>query len=155
MGKSSKTTTSAELKQLHDWCDTVVRFISTNAGPQFSAMAASLESAISDEYAKGSLRGLKQISGDLREWAKGFSPKHQRELDELLHASVGRGLKEGQRLFEKQVNAILKRGRTRNEDEARLLLERADEIYANESKRDELEKINRLLVAYEGGSVSK
>jgi len=149
MRRGKQTATEADLKQLQDWCATVVGFIKANAGPQFKPIAVILELAISEEYEKASLRGLKQINDDLRAWAKGFSPKQQRELDELLHASVGRGLMEGQRLFERQVNAILKRGRIKSEDEARLLLERADEIYTDDEKKIEMKKINRLLAGYE------
>lgn len=153
MAKDSQKLPSDEINLLYTWCMTIIIYISSIAEPQCPALTDFFEAVIREQYEKRSLRGLKQISGDLREWANGLNMKKQRELDELLHAKVGRGLKEGQRLFEKHVNAILKRGKIRNSDEAELLLQRADEIYSDKEKENELKKINVILAKYEGSAL--
>jgi hypothetical protein len=46
------------------------------------------------------------------------------------------------------VQRVLEKGEIETEDDYRTLLGRADSIYADESKRDELERINAVLAKY-------
>lgn len=150
MAKKNGSGSADELKLLHDWYMIFVRYLGTLAGSSEKSPLSFLELTILENYKQGNLKNFKSIKSELLQWAKGFTPKQQRELDELLRSETGRGLKEEQRLFEQHVNAIIKRGRIKNADEARLLEERVEEIYTDEQKKGELEKINRLLTAYAG-----
>jgi hypothetical protein len=69
-------------------------------------------------------------------------------LDDQLRSEFGKGLRE-EHDSEGRVREILKKGTIATEDEYRLLSERADEIHQDASKRDELARINQLLVDHD------
>jgi len=50
---------------------------------------------------------------------------------------------------------ITQRGHLKSDDEFRLLLNRVDEIYADDGKKDEVEVLNKLMSDYENSKMSK
>ena len=108
-----------------------------------------MEEAIERAFERRDLRGLRMVARDLAEWASDLSPEQQEQLDEQLRAQLGRGLRDVRQDTQKEIARILRRGQIDTADECRLLIARADEIYADKSKAGELEQINRLLVAFE------
>lgn len=95
------------------------------------------------------------VSRDVAEWATDLSPQHQQQLDELLASKFGRGLTDERKDVQKEIARVLRRGQIDTADECRLLMARADEIYADDAKRSELEKINRLLAAFQQDSMGE
>lgn len=49
----------------------------------------------------------------------------------------------------KSLAKVIKKGKISTEDEYRLVEWRIDEISANENSRDEVEKLNNLLISYQ------
>jgi hypothetical protein len=143
-------TTSGErqqqLEHLKAWCLAIVRFLrELDTSP---SLYSQLEEAIEAAFERGDLRGLKMVSRDLEEWAMGLPSASQRQLNNMLHARFGIELAVIARQRAREVARILKRGAIADEDEYRLLSTRADQIYADASKRDELDSIDRLMAAF-------
>ena len=135
-----------EVEQLRNWCLTIVRFIGERGA---SDLFRELENAINKGAERGSLRGLKIVAGDLREMAGGLNAQDQEKLDAIMLERFGRGLREENRMFQREVARILKRGAIKDPDEYRLLVARADEIHADDSKRGEFDRINELFAAFD------
>lgn len=142
-----------EMVQLYDWAVTIVRFIArVSKLPRelewlYDRKLKSIDQALEDR----SLRALRDVAKDAAEGAADLSPRHQRQLEELLISKFGTGLRDARKDTLKQIERILQRGRIENEDEFEVLTARVDEIYADESKRTELDTINKLLMAFENG----
>jgi len=107
-----------------------------------------MEEVIHQAFERRDLRGLRMVARDVAEWATDLSPEQQQQLDALLVSRFGRGLKDQRKDVEREIARILRRGQIETEGEYRLLMARVDEIYADESKAEELEQINRLLLAF-------
>ncbi|MCL4684864.1 hypothetical protein KJ059_08940 [Myxococcota bacterium] len=135
------------MKELRDWCIAILQFMA-QVDPS-SGVFAHAEQATEAAFQRGDLRGLKMVARDVREWATALSPADQQRLDEVLREQFGRGLTEEAEGLRAEVGRILRRGQIDTQDEYRLLLSRADEIYADPSKQDELKSINELLAGYE------
>jgi len=139
---------NTELAFLRDWCITVARSM---GGAGFPGALEMEERLIEKAYEAGNLKGLKLVARDKVEMMRLAPPEERERLNALLRSKFGREHGKIGRNDAKEIARILKRNRIMNEDEGRLLLVRANEIHTDESKRDELEAINRLLSVYEGG----
>ena len=141
-----------ELKILRDWCIAVLRFIHDKASEQGAGITPRLqevaENGIESAFKRQDIRGLKTASRDLLEWVNGFPDQIRKDLDKILRAEVGIGLKTSQQDRNREIAKIIKRGSVKSEDEYRLLESRIDEIYADESKKAELARINKVLLAF-------
>lgn len=148
MSSARRSSHTEEPAQLRDWCTAIVRFMASVSAP--APLFREME-AIERAFERRDLRGLRMVARDLAEWASDLSPEHQEQLDGQLLAQLGRGLRGARQDAQNEVSRILRRGQIDTADECRLLMSRADEIYADDSKRAELERINALLAAYESG----
>jgi hypothetical protein len=131
---------------LREWCLAIYEFASSVVWP--SARFDLEIDAIERAFQAADSRGLEAVARDLEEWARGFKAEHRERLDAFLRSRFGRGLKEATLGTERQINRILKRGVIENQDEYRLLSQRAAEIGTEASKRNELARIDRLLSAF-------
>jgi hypothetical protein len=144
MSKTSDSR-SVELTGIRDWCIAIIHFM-RDLSP--SDLFDQTEEVINATYQRGDLRGLKTVSKDVNEWVGGLSRKDRQKLNQLLQSRFGKTLREDA-LSRNEVSGILRRGRISDEHEYQLLVSRSDEIYADDSKKDELERINSLLVEYQ------
>ena len=138
---------SEELSQLAEWCRTILGVIK-GVSPK-PEVYSHFDDAIARSVGKSDLRGLRAMSKDFTQWAESLQPALQVELDKQLRARCGRGLREERGDSQKEIARILRRGQIDNEDEYRLLMAHADEIYADESRAEELERVNSLLATFE------
>ena len=88
------------------------------------------------------------IASDVREWPDDLPPDEWERLDRELRERFGWGLSEEVKKFLQEVERILRRGRIESDDEYGLLQSRIDEIYADDSKREELDRIGELQFDY-------
>lgn len=135
-----------EMSQLRDWSVAIARFIGSI--PEAASLSRQMEEVIHQAFERRDLRGLRMVARDVAEWATDLSPEQQQQLDALLVSRFGRGLKDQRKDVEREIARILRRGQIETEGEYRLLMARVDEIYADESKAEELEQINRLVLAF-------
>lgn len=76
----AKTTGSRgeELEYLRDWCVAIIRFMA-ELSP--SDLFDQTEDAINAAFERGDLRGLKMVSKDVGEWARGLASSDQKRLE--------------------------------------------------------------------------
>jgi hypothetical protein len=104
------------------------------------------EKSISEGFDKGNIIGLKNAYNDCVSDAKFLLNDEQlAKLDMELRNRFGVGLKAAEKKRQKMIGNILKRGVVETEDEYRMLLDRADEIHADQKKNEDLKAINLLL----------
>lgn len=89
------------------------------------------------------------VSRDFTEWANGLRPHEREELDKVLIAKCGVGLRDRNKETQREIARILRRGHIKDEDEYWVLVAYLDQMYTDESKRAEVEKINSVMAAFE------
>jgi biotin-(acetyl-CoA carboxylase) ligase len=139
----------AQLIALAEWCRTVVRFLGAHSAPEKQAMYAQFEDGITQGLEGGSTKPIKVLARFLAEWAQMLPPDLNEQLDELLRSKGQTSLGSGAASRAKQVQRILERGVIESDDQYRLLLSRVEETFQDESKQDEVERINALLAKHD------
>ena len=106
---------------------------------------------VEQTYSKADLRGMRLIARDLNALDRDEWTSAQREeLNRLLKDRFGKNLADVRSRDLTRIDRIRKRG-IRTENEFRLVHERAEEIWDDDTKRNELEALNRLLADYQRG----
>lgn len=132
-----------ELNCLREWCATILKFL-----PQEEAAIMEI---VEQTYSKADLRGMRLIARDLNALDRDEWTSAQREeLNRLLKDRFGKNLADVRSRDLTRIDRIRKRG-IRTENEFRLVHERAEEIWDDDTKRNELEALNRLLADYQRG----
>jgi hypothetical protein len=92
---------------------------------------------------------FKVIPDDLVSDYNDFNPELQQYLDYHLTQKFGFGLCDLKNKNFKLIKKIRDKSIIKNEDEYRLVMTRIDEIFMDEHKKEELDDLNNLLVAFE------
>ncbi len=146
---------------IKDWCTAVIDFIYSKYNEQAS-FGEMFKDAFSEEtkqrYLKELnpsiyLKGLRMAFNDTNEMAMGAPQSIQEELNKLLRKKFGKDLMTYSKKIQKKIAQIKEAGKISNEDEYRLIMSYIDSIYNDESKREELELLNNLLLSWEKGAV--
>ena len=134
-----------ELEFLGAWATCAGEYLDAlNSGGRVPVFSGPVE----DCLRAADLRSLRAYKNDLYHVATAL-PKHEyAELDRLLKERFGMGLRGKLTSEEIAFNNVLQRGKIIDEDEYRMLEERAEEIWDDPTKADELERVNKLLSAY-------
>ncbi len=136
-----------DFEYIKGWCLFVVQYL-TEKSP--NVLMGEFKNNIKGlTNSKKSLRQLKTLKKDLTEWARGLSEDDIHELNNLLSENFEENLEDVNFKSLTEVKHIVKRGKINNEDEFRLLMARVEEIYADDTKKAELENINKLLADYD------
>lgn len=96
-------------------------------------------------YNKPSLTTLKRISKELNVWFKEMPKDSQSELEQILKEELNEEIKDD---TSEKISKIIKRGQINNLQEYEILLNRVEEIYADDNKKTEVIKLNELLADY-------
>lgn len=154
---SEKQETEANF--IKDWCITVIDFIYTkfNADKSFTEMH---KEVFGEETKRRYLRelnpsmylkGLRMAFNDTNEMAMDGPPAMQEELNKILRDKFGKDLMTYSKKIQKKITKIKEAGKISNEDEYRLVMSYIDAIYSDESKREELDLLNHLLLSWDEG----
>ena len=142
-----------KLDHMKEWCLTIQEFIIGKTGETASVAEKEVNSMardiLIDTYRKKSLRGMRCIFNDSNEWARGGTRAEIDELNQLLREKFGEDLTNQSDRDRKRIRQILKRGRIHTENECRLVESHIDEIYADPANDEELQALNKLLLAFE------
>lgn len=82
-----------DMEFMRDWCREVlsyVRSLARNRGEATTPFDEWID-VVEEQYANGSVRGLRSLLGDISELAGGLSHEDQRPLAELLETKFGSG----------------------------------------------------------------
>lgn len=142
-----------ELSFLKDWSITILDFFISKYGNDPLSQTFQFLQKFYETVLKGfdsnNLRGSRLLYQDLNDWAKDLPPKELEELNQILLEKFGFNLKKYDSKNSAKIKRIIKRGTINNDDEYRLLLDRVDEIYADENTKDEVDILNGLLADYD------
>ena len=97
----------------------------------------------------GEIRGMRMAFNDTLDMAKDLSYAQKEELNAILREKFGTDLNEQNNKNYKKIKRVIQRGQIKTDEEYYLLKERIDEIYDDESKREEVEELETLLLNYE------
>lgn len=97
----------------------------------------------------GEIRGMRMAFNDTLDMAKDLSYAQKEELNAILREKLGTDLNEQNNKNYKKIKRVIQRGKIKTDEEYYLLKERIDEIYDDESKREEVEELGTLLLNYE------
>ena len=144
-----------ELSFMRDWNWAIVDFIVKNENEEaFKEIFKELHQIISITFEKKDLRGMRMMYNDNNEMVRGLSQDKQSELNQILKEKFGFSLERAHDLNLAQINQILQRGYLKNDVEFRLLLSHTDEIYADSSKKKEVEILENLMADYESSKAA-
>lgn len=123
-------------------CDELIKFIKEKGGGE---MMNDFSNVVELTHINNDKKGMVRILKDLSEWAETLTPDGKKSINAILIAV--------EKENSTNVLKILEIGKVSNEEEYKILLDRADKLSNSEKEDDitEIEKINRLLNKYENG----
>lgn len=104
---------------------------------------------ITEAFDNKNLRGLRMAYSDNNDMARDLLPSDLNELNQILREKFGYDLDKVNDMNLAKIKLIIKRGHIKTDDEFRLLLNRVEEIYADDNMKDEVEVLNKLMGDYE------
>lgn len=152
MKKELDQKTLEELSFMRDWNWAIMDFLVKNENEEFFKEFYPI---ISEVFDKKDLRGMRMIYNDNNEMARGLSFHKLNELNRILREKFGFDLNKAHDKVIAKINRIVQRGYLKNDDEFRLLYSRVDEIYADDSKKEEVEILENLMADYEESKAAK
>jgi cold shock CspA family protein len=147
MAKKLNSSQIKELIHIKEWCFTIMDFMISHY--EGKDVFVQFSEVIKEGFNKQDLRGMRHVYKDTNEWAKGLPFAHIEELNQILNDKFGEDLKKQTDGDTIKINRIIKKGKINSEDEYRLVLNRVDEIYADDSNKEEVLKLNELLATFQ------
>lgn len=93
-------------------------------------------------------RQVRSMVRELRDHINALSPRQREQLDAFIAQRFGRS-PDVDADARNRIQQILERGKIKTQEEARAVIARIDEIYADDACAEETEKLNALLGDYE------
>ena len=141
-----------ELLFLKEWnCTVIDYFIKKEADPLFKQF----HQVIIESFNKNNIKGLKTAYTDNNDMARDLPPSDLNELNQILREKFGYDLTKANDQNLAKIKRIVQKGHLKTDDEFRLLLNRVDDIYADDNMKDEVEILNKLMHDYEDNKRSK
>ncbi|GHT77322.1 hypothetical protein AGMMS50262_18010 [Bacteroidia bacterium] len=137
-----------ELNHINDWCLTILNFMIKKYGEHTSLTM--FKDVINDGYNTKNLRGMRSVYRDTNEWGKGLNTlADTEELNQVLYAKFSEDLNTCSGRDAQKIKRIVRRGKISTENEFRLVLGRVDEIYTDDTKKEEIKILNKMLGEFE------
>lgn len=149
--RTKKSRKRMELKKLRDKCLLFNQFMIEKGGMPSALAEAYKESnrLIEKAYADGDPKPLKAMNKDIDNQVLKHMPLQMSiELKKTFKEKLGINFDAVDRVYEKAIEKVLKKGKIVNAEEYELLLNRVEEIYADANREDEVKSLNELLAAY-------
>ena len=139
------------MEHIKDWCISILDFVSIK-NPAFRDFSEITKENLIRHYRDNNqktYKGFQQGYRDINEMANSLSSLDLKELNILLQKRFGKDLLSANKKDVKsKIEKILRKGKISNASEYELLLARVEEIYSDEGKKDEVERLNALLTDY-------
>lgn len=134
-----------ELTFLKEWNETIVRFFVLKSKDNSLEI---FHQIINETFNKSDLKGMRMIYKDLNEGANDLPLIEFNELNQQLSQKFGTDLTECNNKNLTIIKQIVKKGNINNDEEYRLILNRVEEIYADDNQKEKTEILNMLLTNY-------
>ena len=135
-----------KLERLKDWTLVIVQYMDELSEPG-SFIFKRVEETVHATYEMQDLRGMKVILNDLRQWVKGLPKAHIDIINKRLKAKFGQDLDSD--ATARKIKKIVESGVIKNLSAYKLLFEYFDEIYVDDSRKEETQKVNSMLEEYQ------
>lgn len=144
----SKNLKQKDLEFQKDWILFILQYLNeiySSLGPPYFK---EMEKATIEAYKSQDLRGLKLAAKDIVKWSRLMDEKLVSQLNDKLIEKFGVDLNSFNNMMS-QIKSIIKRGVINSLDEYKLIFDYFEEIYTDEDKDEETDKISRLLEDYQ------
>lgn len=138
-----------EFEKIKHWYITILDYVALKI-PELKSFAESTKENILSKYNNYShdiYRGLVQSRKDINDLTESLNNLEYIELNNILRERFGENLDDYK--AELVIKKVIQRGRIKSDEEFKLLEERMSDLSQIESSLVEIEKINKLLLAYE------
>ncbi len=136
-----------ERQKIKDRFEIIFDFINSKYGQ--NTLYNNLKETFKNAFENNKDSVLKEINKELDVWLiEMFRPSEKVELSRLLKEKLNGETDQGDLKRIAKINKIIKRGKINTLSEYALLKQRVEEIYADESKSNEVELINNLLAEF-------
>jgi hypothetical protein len=142
---------NTELKILRDKCLLFNQFMIEKGGIPSVLAEAYKESnrLIEKAYADGNPKPLKAMNKDIDNQVLKHMPLQMAaDFKKIFKEKLGIDFEAVDKVYDKAIEKILKKGKIVNAEEYELILTKVDEIYADPNKEVEVKRLNDLLTAY-------
>ena len=139
---------TADYETLKEWCLTVFDYLLKQDSHYVMLVdyGKNIIAILDKKKKKNDMRALyKELHLNVRE----LPPNQIEELNQILTEKFGHNLADVAKMETKAIEKIIKRGRIRNDTEYRLVWQREDEIYTDDSQFEYAETLRKLLSDYE------
>ena len=144
--KSIKLELPKNPELLGKWCLFILDFLEKIGVGDMSIWRECIPEACDVNWKfKYRLQARKELLHDINEFAMDFG---QPVLNPALRQEFGFDLNDFSNRNNRRIQNILKRGVIRNEEEYRLVSDKVEEIYADDSQEQLVNQLNELLAAY-------
>ena len=134
-----------ELTFLKEWNETIIKFFILKSKDNSLEV---FHQIINETFNKSDLRGMRMIYKDLNEGTNDLPLIEFNESNQLLSQKFGTDLTECNIKNLTKIKQIVKKGNINNDEEYRLILNRVEEIYADNNQKDQTEILNMLITNY-------
>lgn len=145
-----KTNDLPEMKYIKDWCITILEFMAMKSSGLKPFYEVTKDNLLKN-YTKNNkniLKGFKEGYRDINEMAKNLPNDDYLELNKVLVSKFGKSLEDINKKEFSKLDKVIKRGEILNDNEYRLLEDRANEISQSTRQSPEIKTINELLMNY-------
>ena len=141
---------TADYVTIREWCVTVSNYL-LSLNPLFKIYTDEVCRIITELDKKKNRKEMWDFYKEFHWLVKEdhFSSTQLKKLNLLLKEKFGHCLADVAVMETKAIERIIKRGRIRNDTEYRLVWQREDEIYTDDSQFEYAEKLRKLLSDYE------
>ena len=144
--KSIKLELPKNPELLERWCLSIIDFL----GEDGSFWRGIVREACDLNWKfKYKLQARKELLHDINEYVLEFPQPLLHMLNLKLRQEFGFDLNDFSNRNNRRIQNILKRGVIRNEEEYRLVFDKVEEIYADDSQEQLVDQLNELLAAFD------
>ena len=139
---------TADYETLKEWCLTVFDYL-LEQEPEFKLVADDSKALIASYDRYHNIKKMRALYKEHHLILRDLPPNQIEELNQILTEKFGHNLADVAKMETKAIEKIIKRGRIRNDTEYRLVWQREDEIYTDDSQFEYAETLRKLLSDYE------
>ena len=148
--KSIKLELPKNPELLERWCLSILDFQEKVVGEDVGIWREIVRKACDVNWKfKYKLQARKELLHDINEYVLEFPQPLLHMLNLKLRQEFGFDLNDFSNRNNRRIQNILKRGVIRNEEEYRLVFDKVEEIYADDSQEQLVDQLNELLAAFD------
>ena len=111
-----------------------------------SFLMESTKTILENAYEKKDIKQLRRLNKELNVWLREmFRPDEKEGLIKILNEKLNEDVNDSDLKRLNKIDKVVKRGKINNIFEYELLLQRVEEIYSDDNKKENVTELNKLL----------